>query len=126
MKKSSLLLSSLVAILSSLSTQSVAMAGEGGIASSIAARLDGGVVRDVSISSAIGKTSAFAAARVGGDGSLETYAIGSGGQINFEGLVSGTAFEESPASLGASQSNSISALAIDSTILNPSSLLGNE
>ena len=76
--------------------------------------------------SAIGKVSAFATARVGGDGSLETFAIGSGGQISFEGLVSGTAFEESAANLGTSQNNSVSALAIDSTIFNPSTFLGNE
>ena len=126
MNNSFCLFSSLILIIGTVATPKLAIAGEGGIASSIAASLDGGVITDISISSAIGKTSAYATATVNSDGTLETFAIGTGGELQFDGLSRGTAFVENPENLGTTQENTFSALAIDSTILNPSSFIDND
>ena len=91
---------------------SPAIAEPGGTASSIAARFEGGVLQGISTSTATGQTSAFAAARISADGSLETFAFGTSAAFNFQDFDSGTVLGEINPGVTTTSSNEIDALAI--------------
>ena len=108
-------------VFGSLSFTPAAIAGEGGVAGAASFNLDsGGAVLEASVAAAVGKATAYAAARTtannGSDNiTTEALAIGTGAAIDFNGssIFLDSVSEESTAGLAADQANEIDSQTVD-------------